>query len=244
MLRALIVSDIHSNLEALTAVLDDAAVRGGFDRVWCLGDIVGYGPDPGPCIETLRRYDLLAVAGNHDVVAIGRADANDFNDAAREAVLWTARRLSAEEVRFLGGLPLTATHAPFTLVHGSLRSEIVEYLLDEESARATFQLLDTPYCLVGHSHLPFICEEDAGIPRFLEFVEDRPYPLGDRRLIINPGGVGQPRDRDPRPSYALHDSLEGTVTRRRVTYPLRETQDKIRQAKLPDYLAERLSHGV
>ena len=104
-MRALIVSDVHSNLEALTAVLEDAGARGGFDQVWCLGDLVGYGPDPGPCIETLRRYDLLAVAGNHDTVAVGKADADAFNDAARAAVLWTARRLSGEEVRFLSGLP-------------------------------------------------------------------------------------------------------------------------------------------
>ncbi len=243
-MRALILSDIHSNLEALTAVLDDARDRGGFDALWCLGDTVGYGPDPGPCIQMVRGHNLRAVMGNHDFVAVGKGSADDFNHAARVAVLWTSDQLSVEDVRFLEGLPMVERPAPFTLVHGSLRDEITEYLLDEEAARATFRLLETPYCLVGHSHIPFICLENSGSPQFLEFVEDQVYPLEEQRMIINPGSVGQPRDHDPRPSYAVYDSREETIQRRRVSYRIKDTQDKITKARLPGFLAERLSSGV
>jgi diadenosine tetraphosphatase ApaH/serine/threonine PP2A family protein phosphatase len=243
-MRALILSDIHSNLEALAAVLDDAEGRGGFDEIWCLGDFVGYGPDPGPCLERVRRYGFLAVAGNHDYGAVDKASVEDFNDAAKAAIRWTAGQLSAAEANFLAGLPAVATAGPFTLVHGSLRDPLFEYLLDRESALATLSLLATPFCLVGHSHLPFICRENGGLPLFYEFTEDEEFPLGEERCIINPGCVGQPRDRDPRPSYAIYDSQTQTILRRRVTYEIRETQEKMRRARLPQYLVERLAQGV
>ncbi len=243
-MRALILSDIHSNLEALNSTLDDALHRGGFDAIWCLGDVVGYGPDPGLCISAIRKYDLLAVAGNHDYAAVGKSSAEDFNYAAKAAIQWTPSQLSADDVQFLAGLPTVITVEPFTLVHGSLRDHINEYLLEEEAALATLELARTPFCLIGHSHLPFICHENEGSPQFLEFVEEEIFFLGDERLIINPGCVGQPRDRDPRPSYAVYDSVAQTIQRRRVSYNIRETQAKIRNAKLPEYLAERLEHGI
>ena len=243
-LRALILSDIHSNLEALAAVVADAMDRGGFDAIWCLGDVVGYGPDPGPCIELIRRYELLAVAGNHDHGAVGKASVENFNYAAKTAIHWTSGQLSAEYAQFLANLPTVITAEPFTMVHGSLRDSLNEYLLEEESALATLALMQTPFCLVGHSHIPFICQENSGSPQFIQFVQDQVYPLGDERLIVNPGCVGQPRDRDPRPSYAIYDSQAETIQRRRVTYSIQDTQKKMRAANLPQYLVERLNLGI
>lgn len=243
-MRALLLSDIHSNLEALDAVIDDANVRGGFDAVWCLGDTVGYGPDPGACISRLKGYHLVAVAGNHDHAAVGKISYDDFNGAARAATVWTADQLTEAETKFLGGLPTVVVEEPFTLVHGSLRSPLVEYLMDQGSASATLAMLQSRYCLVGHSHFPFICRENEGPPVFDEFTEDATFHLEEERWIINPGGVGQPRDRDPRPSYGIFDSETMTIERHRVEYDVGRTQEKIRRAGLPEYLADRLSHGI
>jgi predicted phosphodiesterase len=243
-IRALILGDVHSNLAALQAVIGDAEGRGGFDVIWCLGDTVGYGPDPNACLELLRRYELLAVAGNHDHAAAGIMSVENFNGAAATAARWTATQLGREEVDFLSGLPLVAIAEPFTLVHGSLREPVWEYLLTQESALATLELLATQFCLVGHSHIPFLCLENRGSPEFVEFVEDQPFELKQERWIINPGGVGQPRDNDPRPSYAIYDREAGTVERHRVSYDIASTQERMRRLQLPQPLIERLSHGV
>ena len=248
-MRTLILGDIHSNLIALQAVLADAEERGGFDQLWCLGDIVGYGPDPGPCLGLLRSYPLLAVAGNHDLAATGQLGVAEFNGPAAEAALWTAQQLTEEDREFLSGLHLSTSSDDFTLVHGSLRAPIWEYLLSEESALATFQLLSTKFCLVSHSHIPFICQENQGDPTFVDFTEDQRFALSEERpneerWIINPGSVGQPRDRDPRPSYAVYDSGQGFISRHRVSYDIGETQERMRQAGLPQPLIDRLNHGV
>ena len=243
-MRALILSDVHANLEALQAVLRDASERGGFESIWCLGDLVGYGPDPGACLALLREHQLLAVAGNHDHAAIGTIDPDLFNAAAAAAARWTTAQLSPEEISFLGRLPLIITSDPFTLVHGSLRAPVWEYLLNQESALATLNLLETRFCLVGHSHLPFICRENRGVPDFIQFSEGKVIPLGTERWIINPGGVGQPRDQDPRPSYAVYDDREATIERHRVTYEISATQRKMAEAGLPRHLIDRLDHGL
>jgi predicted phosphodiesterase len=243
-MRALVLSDVHSNLEALQAVVEDAERRGGFQVIWSLGDLIGYGPDPSACLRLLRGYELLAVAGNHDYAAVGKMSVTSFNPAAAAAVQWTSNQISADDVGFLDGLPLTATAEPFTLVHGSLRSPVWEYLLTDESALATLELLPTQFCLVGHSHIPFICLENWGAPKFVEFTEDQIFGLDEERWIINPGGVGQPRDRDPRPSYVIHDSESKTVERHRITYDVAVTQEKMRRARLPRHLIDRLDYGV
>ena len=245
-MRALILADIHANLEALTAVMEDARVRGGFDAIWCLGDTVGYGPDPNACLEMIWGYSLTVVAGNHDFAAVGKRTTDDFNYAAKASAEWTRSQLSKEAVRFVEDLPLSVIVEPFTLVHGTLRDPLSEYLLDQETASATLAMLETKYCLVGHSHMPFICSEISGDdrgPEFLDFTEDQPFPLPECRSIFNSGGVGQPRDRDPRSSYALYDSQEGLIWRHRVAYEIGVTQEKMRLAKLPEYLIERLNHG-
>ena len=243
-MRALILSDIHSNLEALEAVIEDAEGRGGFDIIWCLGDTVGYGPDPGPCLKLLRRHALLAVAGNHDYAAVGKMGVEDFNYAAKAAVHFTTNQLSDEESGFLAGLPLVALAEPFTLVHGTLRDPLLEYLLDQETALVTLEMLTTRFCLVGHSHLSFLFRAGQSPSEFFEFEEDEDYSLDQERWIINPGSVGQPRDRDPRASYAVYDSQRGTIERHRVVYDIPATQEKMRLAQLPQYLIQRLAQGI
>ena len=243
-MRTLIVSDIHSNLEALDAVLAHADREGGFDRIWCLGDLVGYGPDPSACLGLLREFDLVAVAGNHDYAAAGVIDASDFNGAAYAAIQWTAEQLAADDKSFLAGLPMVSQQPPFTLVHGSLRDPIVEYLTHPSQALATLELLTTPYCLVGHSHYPFICRENAGRPLFQALPDGQPVALDGERCIVNPGSVGQPRDRDPRSGYAVFDSDGPSVEHFRVEYDIATTQNKMRSASLPQYLIDRLDHGA
>ena len=247
-MRALIVSDIHSNLEALQAVIADAERRGAFDAIWCLGDSVGYGPDPRACLELLQSHPLVAVAGNHDRAALDFRESSDFNSAAAFSAGWTAKQLLEEHRAFLSSLPEVTTASGFTLVHGSLRAPLREYLLNEEAASSTFGRLTTGYCLVGHSHLPFICHENQNGPKFVQFSEDQVFSLDDRRWIANPGSVGQPRDYDPRPSYAIFDQREadcrGSLERHRVEYDRGTTQDKMREAGLPRSLIDRLDHGV
>ena len=156
-MRALIISDVHSNLEALQGVLEDAQRRGGFDAVWCLGDVVGYGPDPGPCIEMLAEQELVCVVGNHDYAALGRMGVETFNSYAAGAALWTREQLESDHVAFLEGLPKVTSSGEFSLAHGSLRDPLWEYLVSGPSAMENFRRMSTPFCLVGHSHLPFVC---------------------------------------------------------------------------------------
>ncbi len=243
-MRALILSDIHSNLEAFQAVVADAVEKGGFDQIWGLGDLVGYGPNPGECIELLKQRSHVSVVGNHDLAAVGTLSTENFNTNARAAAQWTAQHLTSEHVAFLSALPEVVKLEGFTLVHGSLRAPVYEYLISEESAEATFQLLESPFCLVGHSHIPFICRREGSDSVFEPFPEGQAVPLDEERMIINPGGVGQPRDRDPRPSYALFDSDQRTIERHRVTYDIETTQEKMRRAGLPEPLIRRLEYGV
>jgi predicted phosphodiesterase len=242
--RIAIVSDIHANLAAFEAVLAHAGTSGRIDALWCLGDTVGYGPFPNECVALLRKYDHRAVAGNHDLAACGKMGTQDFNDAAAQAARWTGEQLSMPSRAFLMELPMMLCEGEFTLVHGSLRWPEWEYLLSSEQAQAHLELQSTPYGIVGHSHLPFVCEEHEAAPPQLRptFDGDR-VELGDRRLILNPGGAGQPRDGDPRASYALYDSDARAVSYHRVAYDIEATQRAMESAGLPRWLSERLSHG-
>ena len=242
-MRALIVSDVHSNLEAFESVIGDAEGRGGFDQVWFLGDLVGYGPDPVACIELLRQYDGVYVAGNHDLASIGRLSLEAFNSYAAEANRWTAEQLEEEHRRFIGEMPLRAEAGEFTMVHGSPRDPIWEYVVSTAAAVASFMQFDTSWCLVGHSHVPFICRPDENGATFVRFPLDAPVSLGADRLIINPGGVGQPRDGDPRASYVLYDDEAGAAYHHRVEYDIPKTQEKMAAHGLPKYLADRLAGG-
>ena len=242
-MRALIVSDIHSNLEAFQRVLEDSKSRGGFGQIWSLGDLVGYGPNPGECIDLIRQYDTLSVAGNHDLASAGKLSLEAFNVYASAASEWNTAHLTADHMSYLRDLPLVFELEDFTAVHGSPRDPIWEYVVSPAAAVASFRHFDTLRCLVGHSHIPFICRPRDESAVFLEFPLDTPVSLGTNRLIINPGGVGQPRDGDPRASYAIYDSDEGTVHRHRVDYDIAKTQEKMSVGGLPKYLIDRLANG-
>lgn len=247
-MRIAIVADIHANLPAFEAVLRHAQAAGRIDALWCLGDTVGYGPHPNECLALLRRYEHRAVAGNHDLAACGRMGTEEFNEAAAAAAQWTAERLEADSRSYVQDLPMVVSEGDFTLVHGSLRWPEWEYLLSSEQAQAHLELQRTPYSLVGHSHLPFVCIEEGGKPPRhvgapVPAVDGQAVELGSQRLILNPGGVGQPRDGDPRAGYALYDSDAGVVTFFRVEYDIAATQRAMEAAGLPPRLSERLSYG-
>ena len=243
-MRIAILGDVHSNLPAFEAVLRHAEAAGPLDALWCVGDTVGYGPHPNECIDLLRRYKHRTVAGNHDLAACGRMGTEEFNGAAATAAQWTGEQLTPESRSFLEELPMVVTDGDFTLVHGSLRWPEWEYLLSSEQAQHQFELQQTPYSIVGHSHLPFVCVEEEGSAPFLAKASDgEQVELGDERLILNPGGVGQPRDSDPRAGYILYDSDAATVTYARVEYDIAATQRAMEAAGLPASLSERLAHG-
>jgi predicted phosphodiesterase len=244
-MRYAILADIHANLAAFTAVLDDIKNRGGVEEIWCLGDVVGYGPDPHPCLELLCRHRHVCVAGNHDWAAIGKLDTNYFNPDAAAACHWTARQLSPDDVDYLKKLLLVIEKGDFTLAHGSPREPIWEYLLSTDAAQENFAHFKSPFCLVGHSHVPLAFQYgETGVVSFNPFSPDIDLALGESRLIINPGGVGQPRDGDPRASYAIYDSETKMVRLYRVPYDIRATQAKMVERGLPIRLATRLSFGV
>lgn len=242
-MRILILSDIHANLVALETVLRNA---GDFDQIWCLGDIVGYGPEPNACVETLRGYDLVCVAGNHDWAVLDQIDLEDFNPDARRAVLWTREQLQIQNLDWLHALPdnVPPLAEQFTVVHGSPRSPIWEYVLTPAVARINFEYLDTPICLVGHTHVPVLYRYHEDHTATAELLpEDVPISLDSARLMINPGSVGQPRDGDARAAFALLDLEMMTLTHHRIEYNILATQLKMGQAQLPMRLITRLSYG-
>jgi predicted phosphodiesterase len=241
--RIAILADIHSNLAAFEAVLEDVKAKGGFDKIWCLGDVVGYGPHPHECTELLCHYEHLCVAGNHDWAAVGKIDTSDFNPVAAAACNWTAEQLTDGDRNYLENLPLDVIQDNFTLVHGSPREPIWEYLLSAETARDNFSYFETDYCLVGHSHVPLVYESLGSTVMSRKFYEEANLKLGKERLIINPGGVGQPRDGDPRASYALYDSDTKVIYHYRVEYDVLATQRKMDELGLPMPLILRLSEG-
>ncbi|HEX78364.1 MAG TPA: metallophosphoesterase family protein [Dehalococcoidia bacterium] len=245
-MRYAILADIHANLAAFQAVLDDIKAKGGADQIWCLGDVVGYGPDPHQCLELLQSYDHLCVAGNHDWAAVGKIDPVDFNPDAAAAARWTARQLTAEDIAYLENLPLTLSTDDFTLAHGSPRDPIWEYLLSSAAAKDSFRHFQSQYCLVGHSHVPLLFMLNAERDTCLAFglPADIPLELGGRRLILNPGGVGQPRDGDPRAAYALYHADSRALYHYRIPYDIKTTQRKMLDLGLPYSLASRLSLGL
>ncbi len=244
-MRYAIIADIHANLTAFTAVLDDIEHRGGVEEIWCLGDVVGYGPDPHQCIELLCQYNHVCVAGNHDWAAIGKIDTAHFNPDAAAACHWTAKQLSPEDIKYLEGLLPVIEGGEFTLAHGSPREPIWEYLLSTSSARENFAYFKSKFCLIGHSHVPLVFRySEDGDCSFNQFSPSIGLVLGESRLIINPGGVGQPRDGDPRASYAIYDTDVRMVRLYRVSYDIATTQARMVEHNLPVRLVARLSHGV
>ena len=246
-MRILVMSDVHANITALEAVLKDA---GDVDFTWCLGDLVGYGPDPNECIARLRMIpNFLCLMGNHDAAALGRIQLDAFNYDARRSIEWIQEVLTPHSLEFLKNLPeaIQIEDMDVTLVHGSPRNPVWEYILDLHSANQNLKHFDTRVCMVGHTHLP--------IAYLLENVEgdyyDLQWQLPDHgktlllpfRAIVNPGSVGQPRDHDPRASYAIFTPETFSWQIRRVEYDIPSVQRRIKQQDLPSRHAMRLIEG-
>jgi diadenosine tetraphosphatase ApaH/serine/threonine PP2A family protein phosphatase len=240
-----VFSDVHANLEALETIVADAA-RHHPDAYVCLGDVVGYGPDPNECVAQVQALGGDVIAGNHDRAAIGGADLDLFSPLARTAIEWTMRVLSDETRRFLASLPLRLETPTFLAVHGSPRDPVDEYILDLPTALAVFNDSHFTLCFVGHSHVPgaFVLRGDGKVGA-------RALPPGEAvrltrgsRYIVNVGSVGQPRDGDSRACYLLLDTAARSVTLRRLRYPLTATQEKMVARGLPALLARRLSAGL
>lgn len=246
-----VLSDIHGNLEALTAVMERLNAE-RIDRYLCLGDVVGYGADPAACLERLEACGAVTVGGNHDLACLGKLELGWFHETARAAVVWTREQLSFTTLDGLRRLPLTATEGPLTLVHGTLtHPQRFEYLVDLAQAVETMERCRTLMCLLGHTHVPLFIEYDRAerrIMRVLTAAEElRDVAVQDdpttRRYLINPGSVGQPRDGDPRASVAIIDTDRRRIAVQRIPYDIAAAQRKIRQAGLPALLADRLALG-
>jgi predicted phosphodiesterase len=242
-MRVLIISDIHANLVALDAVLADTH---DYEAVWCLGDLIGYGPNPNECIERVQALpNLTCLVGNHDKAVLGEIDLSVFNGDARVAISWTRQQCTAANLDYLRALPAQNRHGEFTLAHGSPRQPVWEYILDRYIAQDNFVMLPTCYCLVGHTHQPVIYREVGPYGACVEEAPDyhQPVQLDQQRLIINPGSVGQPRDNNPDAAYALLDTDSLRWRYCRVPYDVMATQSRMRTANMPERLILRLAYG-
>jgi diadenosine tetraphosphatase ApaH/serine/threonine PP2A family protein phosphatase len=239
--RYAILSDIHANLEALRAVLDDA--RDQVDVVLCLGDVVGYGAEPEGCIELVAERCQAVVAGNHEHAVAGLMTLEWFNPYARAAAEWTREHLDDDHRAWLAGLPLVQEWEDATLVHASPQQpDEWEYVISAEDGYRAFASFTTRLCFLGHSHLPGVWAQGSWGREHQPGAVDLALEPGCR-YVINVGSVGQPRDRDPRASWVLWDVEAKRVSIRRVRYDVAATRARIVAAGLPIFLADRLSQG-
>lgn len=242
-MKYMIISDIHGNLEALQSVLEYVESNGlEADKVVCLGDVVGYGADPEECIRMTREVSDIILAGNHDFAICGKTNIENFNYYAREAVQWSRNALNKDELKFLGHLPLKHQEEEAQFVHASLhRPESWKYILSRTDTHVDFQVMEKGVLFVGHTHVPVVFEDDG---RSINVLNSTELSLSSQnKYIINPGSVGQPRDGDPRASFAIYDSSEKFVKRFRIEYDIKKAQEKILNAGLPEILATRLNLG-
>lgn len=241
-MRTLIISDIHANLTAFEAVLSDA---GSYDQVWCLGDVVGYGPDPNECIALLRKQPgLRCIMGNHDAALMGYIDLHTFNDQAAKAVTIQSELLSQESRDFLELLEIVIEEGEITFAHGSPREPIWEYVVSARVANENFSAYLTQICLVGHSHIPSIFVQNPHSRPSILTPQNADRWRSDKRFILNPGSVGQPRDRNPKAAYVIWDDQDDTWLFKRVAYDIESVQKRILELGIPSRHATRLSQGI
>ena len=240
-MRIAVVSDVHSNLVALDAVL---AAAGSVDGVWHLGDVVGYGPDPNGVVGRLRDIGAVGVRGNHDAAAVGGNEIDWFNPDARRAMEWTRTALEPDALAWLSALPERRTEAGFELVHGSPRQPIWEYVVSEASARANLDRLAGTAALHGHTHVPVAWRDAEGDVELIAGRDGDRLALDDRRVLLNPGSVGQPRDGLPTASFLILEPEAGRVTWHRAAYDIGAVQAAMRSAGLPGPLWRRLEVGA
>lgn len=242
LMRILVISDIHANFNALESVL---AAAGEVNAVWCLGDLVGYGPDPNECVDRVRQLpNLQCVLGNHDAAVIGHIQSETFNLEARLSIDWISDVMSEDNMVFLKSLPEQVQVGKVTLSHGSPRNPIWEYVLDTYTAKLNINALGTPLGLIGHTHLPLAYFEiDASQPIRWKLLKPNETVYINSRFLLNPGSVGQPRDHDARASYAIYYPEENIWEARRANYDISGVQLRITQLGLPTRNALRLGEG-
>lgn len=252
-MKRAIISDVHSNLEAFESVLNDIQEQNA-EEIYCLGDLIGYGPNPIECVDLMMNDPRrkICLLGNHDQASL--FDPSGFNPAAEKAIYWTREQLEkasdarrSERWDFLGTLPRCHKDPPFLYVHGSARNPLSEYVFSDDiiergKMEKLFALIPK-YCFQGHTHVPGIFTEENRYLR-IQDLDSNTYPLGDQKLMINVGSVGQPRDKDPRACYVIYDLDKSTIEYRRVEYDCAATCAKI--LAIPDldnFLGERIKQG-
>ena len=242
-MRYLIISDIHSNLEALRAVLAEAKGK-GFDEIICLGDFVGYGANPDECVKTILEQDRFrAVLGNHDSAVIDITQRELFNPVARAGILYSERVLSQESLDHIRGLPMTLnSNSGFLAVHSSpYKPEAWVYVVEPLEAADAFHVMTDPLAFIGHTHFPAIHSDNGSV---LPFAADEHVKVpSEGKIMVNVGSVGQPRDGDWRAAYVMYDDETGVIKIHRVEYDVEEAAAKILAAGLPPMLADRLRRG-
>lgn len=241
MAKIAILGDIHANLEALNTVLDDCRAQ-GVEEFLCTGDVVGYNANPHECLDIVRALGCPVMMGNHDYYVSREMNLSDFNPHAAFVVEWTRSQLSEDELAWLGALPFQKTVKGISLVHSTNDNPMsFGYVFDNLQAAANFINQKTPVCFHGHTHCPMIYEKSMqGVAR----IDPQDFKLvAGRKYFINVGSIGQPRDGDPRATYVIYDSVQKTVSFRRLEYDIAAAQAKIRAAGLPERLAERLQYG-
>jgi len=241
-MRVAVISDIHANLHALEAVL--AAIDADpVDELWCLGDLVGYGPKPNECCAIVQARAAVCLCGNHDLAVRGTIDLAEFSGDAGTAAAWTREVLANEARAFLDGLEPAGRAADVALFHGSARDPVWEYVLSDEAASTTLMLTEEPIVLVGHSHAALqIALRETVLEGGLA-PDGTELELAGARWLLNPGSVGQPRDGDPHAAYLLLDLDAQRASFRRVAYDIELTQSEMHEAGLPEALIERLALG-
>ncbi|MGI8597127.1 MAG: metallophosphoesterase family protein [Thermoleophilaceae bacterium] len=241
--RVAIISDVHGNLPAFRAVLEDAE-RVGVDALWCLGDLVGYGAQPDECVALARRRCDRCLLGNHDLVALGRLDVTTFSPNAAIAATWTAERLGVEARDYLSGLATHEPDPPIGLFHASPRDPVWEYVLSTMQAGGCMDAMDARMGAIGHSHVALhFSRPDGGAAQGSLAPGGTEVDLSTGRWLLNPGGVGQPRDGDPRAAWMLLDLGRARASWHRVEYPVDEAARAIEATELPRALAKRLYLG-
>lgn len=245
-MRIAIISDVHSNLEALTSVLKDIRSQRA-DQIWCLGDVVGYNADPDSCCEIIAKTCSITIMGNHDSAAVGNIEPSHFNRVAKEAAMWTRKVLKRSNVKFLKNLKSAVVFNDEVLIVHGAPSDPDRYIISESSAKTELMYMtkniNKTICFFGHTHYPGAYELSVdGV--FSGYRGQGTITLAARAsYLINPGSTGQPRDGDTRASYVLFDRDKRVVTWRRIPYDIRSCQEKIFNAGLPSFLAERLAGG-
>jgi len=243
-MRLAIISDIHANLEALNAVLEDIT-RQRINETVCLGDIVGYGANPNECAVLAEKHCVLTLLGNHDAAALGILSTQNFNIPARIAIEWTSEQLDESTRTFLKNLPLKETRHDISFVHATpYEPDMWHYISSLEEAAYNFQFFKTDFCFIGHTHTPLIIVVNAEKELYIHQAPGLDYrTMPGARFLVNVGSVGQPRDRDAKACYGILDVEEKSFVCRRVRYEVEKTQTKMKKIQMPEFLIARLSEG-